>query len=295
MKRFSRLTLGTVIGATLSILQAQAQTIDFAALESKGGKKSNSACVLLEDNGLLATVVELGSDPKKATLSIGEQKLPLKFVVNDADSRVAIYQMPTESVASMGKPAVTGSSQNLTPGQPLHGSATDRSSTDRMVSRVNRFQGKVLPLAVLRVNHSNEAPKPGSGVYDADGKLIGLVRQAVFNAKSSSYTLPVEVVSRIRQDQKRNGNVSRCWIGIIMDELVATPIVESVRPDSPARKAGLKNGDVILSIGGHEVSEYAEVVDAFYYLVAGVPTSFKVLRGTEVKELQVTPEVSPGR
>ena len=80
-----------------------------------------------------------------------------------------------------------------------------------------------------------------------------------------------------------------------MDDLVAAPIVESVRPASPAQKAGLKNGDVILSIGGLPVSEYAEVVDAFYYLIAGEKKKFKVLRGTEIKEFEVIPEVSPGR
>ena len=80
-----------------------------------------------------------------------------------------------------------------------------------------------------------------------------------------------------------------------MDELVAAPIVESVRPDSPAKKAGLQNGDVILSIGDLIVSEYAAVVDGFYYLIAGESKKFRVLRGTEVKEFDVTPEVSPGR
>ena len=79
-----------------------------------------------------------------------------------------------------------------------------------------------------------------------------------------------------------------------MDELVASPIIESVRPGSPAQKAGLQNGDVILSIGIRKVSDYAEVVDAFFYLIAGKPQVFKVLRGTEVKDITVTPEVSPG-
>lgn len=294
MNKIASLAIGLCTAAA-ALGQSGAQTIDFAALDSKGGRESTSSCVFIDQKGTVATVVELGSDVKKATLSVGGKKVALTYVTNDADSRVAIYQVPAESLAAVAGVAAVGSSAALAPATPVYLSATDRAEAARVVSKVNRFQGKVLPLAVLRVNHGKAAPRPGSGIYDAEGKLVGLVRQAVFNAPESSYTLPVEVVTRIRRDKERNGRVSRCWIGIIMDELVAAPIVESVRPDSPAKKAGLENGDVILSIGSRRVSEYAEVVDAFYYLVAGVPQKFKILRGTEVKELSVTPEVSPGR
>ncbi len=279
----------------LALSQLQAQTIDFAALKTTGGEKSSSSFVMLDQQGTIATVVELGSDVNQATLVVGEKKVPLAFVTNDSDSRVAIYKLPVQVWDEVGQVAELGSSTGLTPSMDVYSSATERNETARVVGKIHRFQGKVLPLAVLRLNHKKAAPQPGSGVYDRKGKLIGLVRQAVFDDSKSSYCLPIEVVQRILMDKKRNEHVSRCWIGIIMDELVAAPIIESVRPDSPAKKAGLQNGDVILSIGGAEVREYAEVVDAFYYLIAGEQKKFKVLRGTEIKEFIITPEVSPGR
>ena len=281
--------------AIIGLAQLQAQTIDFAALQLKGGKASSSSCVLLDDKGTVATVVEFGSDVKKASLTVGDKKVPLSYVTNDIDSRVAIYQIPAESLADVSAMSMTGVSTGLTPGDAVYTSATERGDVARVVSKVYRFQGNVLPLGVLRLSHSQAAPEVGRGIYDGDGKLIGLVRQAVFNAPQSSYCLPIEVVQRIRADHEKNGSVRRCWIGIIMDDLVAAPIVESVRPGSPADTAGLKNGDVILSIGGASVKEYAEVVDAFYYLIAGEKKVFKVLRGNEIKEFTITPEVSPGR
>lgn len=291
-KLASLIVLGT-LGISLSSLKAQ--IVNFEAATAEGGKASSSSCVLLDDKGTIATVVELGSNVQKASLVVDGKNVPLKYIVNDADSRVAIYQIPKASIGLMKKPATIGSSLTLKSSQAVYASATDRADTSRVVSRVHRFQGKVLPLAVLRINHSKAAPQAGSGVYNSDGKLVGLTRQAVYKVAKSSYCLPVEVITRIRKDHQRNGRVSRCWIGIIMDELVAAPIVESVRPDSPAKKAGLQNGDVILSIGDLIVSEYAAVVDGFYYLIAGESKKFRVLRGTEVKEFDVTPEVSPGR
>ncbi len=285
--------LSLCILAALSIL-AHAQTVNFEAIAGKGGKASSSACVILDDKGTLATVVELGSDVSKATLVADGRKVPLKYIVNDADSRVAIYQVPADALSVVKNTATLGSSFGLKAAQEVYASPGGKGDAARVVSRINWFQGKVLPLAVLRVNHGKPAPKPGSGIYSGDGKLVGLVRQPVHNAPNSSYCLPSEVITRIRGDYQRNGKVSRCWIGIIMDELVAAPIIESIRPDSPAKKAGLKKGDVILSIGAQTVTKYAEVVDAFYYLVAGESKKFRVLRGTEVKEFDVVPEVSPG-
>ncbi len=286
--------LSLCVLAALSVL-AHAQTINFAALPGNGGKASSSACVILDDKGTLATVVELGSDVKKATLVAGERKVPLKYIVNDADSRVAIYQIPADALSVVKTTAKLGSSLDLKAAQEVYASPDGKTDAARVVSRINRFQGRALPVAVLRVNHGKAAPQPGTGIYNAGGKLVGLVRQAVYNAPNSSYCLPTEVITRIRDDYQRNGKVSRCWIGLIMDELVAAPIIESIRPDSPAKKAGLEKGDVILSIGAQTVTEYAEVVDAFYYLVAGEPKKIRVLRGTEVKEFDVVPEASPGR
>lgn len=271
------------------------QVIHFAPHAGKGGKATASTCVLVDDEGTVASVVELQSDPAKAVLHVKGEKIPLKFLVSNPESRVALYRLPEASKTVLGKPVAFASSVDLDPADVVYPSKVDRDESARVVGRVHRFQGKVLPLAVLRLNHQGKAPAVGTGIFNQKGQLVAVVRQSVYNSMASSYALPAEVITRIAADYTRNSRVSRCWIGIIMDELVASPIVESVRPDSPASKAGLKKGDVILTIGGRKVDEYAHVVDAFYYLIAGETKKFKVLRGAKVMEFDVTPEVSPGR
>lgn len=281
------------IALTLSQSVLQAQTIHFEALAGKGGKQSTSSCVFLDAKGNLATVVGLGSDLKKATLKVDGKEVSLSYGTSDPHSRLAILKLPEDSLSLVKKPVELGRSLDMKVSQSVHTSASKEGGAARVVGKVGYFQGKTLPLAVIRLNHSQAAPLPGTGIYDENGQLVGLVRQTVFGEPNSSYCLPVEVIVRTIKDQEKNGKIRRCWIGIVMDELVAPPIVESVRPGSPAQKAGLKNGDVILSIGEHKVGSYAEVVDAFFYLIAGEPKIFKILRGTEVKEIKVMPEASP--
>jgi len=279
---------GMFYGAT------QAQTIHFDALPVKGGKEFNASCVVLDTEGQLATVVGLGADKKKATLTVGDQKIPLTYVVNDINSRLAIYKLPDPSMVKLlGGVKKIGPSLSLEPSSSVFVSASDQASVSRVVGWITEFQGKVLPLAVIRINHTQPSLTPGSGIYDQSGKLLGIVRQSVFGVPGSSYCLPAEVISRTLKDHQSNGSVRRCWIGIVMDELVDPPIVESIRPGSPASKAGLKKGDVILSIGQQKVASYSEVVDAFFYLVSGEAKTFKVISGTKLKEISIMPEASP--
>jgi len=291
--RLGKITGLLVMAVGLMASSLMAQTIQFDALAVKGGKKAEASCVILDAKGTVATIVEMGADMKKATMVADGKRIPLTFVINDVNSRLAIYTLPADSKVSASSPAVMGNSLLLAPSQEVFTSVSDGKDSARIVARVTRFQGKILPLAVFRVNHSKLAPRPGTGMYNADGKFIGIIRQSVFGSTNSSYCLPSEVIARTLKDQKKHGQIRRCWIGIVMDDLVAPPIVESVRPNSPAQKAGLKNGDLILSIGKQQVKDYADVVDAFFYLIADEPQTFKVLRGTEIKEISITPEVSP--
>jgi len=240
-----------------------AQTIHFDALKAKGGRASESAFVRVGETGIIATVVALESDMQKATLDMSGKKWPLTLLCNERNSRLALYQLREEdrSKVTFAEPSVTIASSKLPePATPLYLSPKDHKKISRMVSRITHFQGKVLPLAVYRINHGEAAPQPGTGVYDAEGKLIGLVRQTVYNEPSSSFTLPAQVITRSLADVKKNKRVSRCWIGIVMDELVDPPIVETVRPESPAEKAGLKIGDIINKIDDVNVNSMANLL-----------------------------------
>lgn len=286
-----------VMAAGIGLPALQAQTVCFEALaKQKSGTAEilESSCVLLDDRGTLVTVAKLGADVSKAGLAVDGNKVPLKFVAADQDSRLVIYMVPAESVSLLPAPAQLGSSRRLTPSTAVYTSPARQDGPARIASKVHWFQGRVLPLAVLRVSHSQSPPATGTGLYDAEGKLVCLVRQTAHNSKTSTYCLPVEVITRTLEDFQRNKRVNRCWIGIIMDQLVAEPMIEGVRPGSPASKAGLLKGDIILSIAGQHVTDYAGVVDAFYYLVAGIPRKVRIIRGTEVLELEVVPEAVPG-
>jgi S1-C subfamily serine protease len=103
--------------------------------------------------------------------------------------------------------------------------------------------------------------------------------------------VPTDLLKPILEDLiakgKRNGP-ARPWLGLNADEMRGRLFVGRVSPDGPAERAGLKSGDIVLAVGGEEVSTLAE----FYRRVwgrgaAGTEVPLKVLQGARVRDVTV--------
>ena len=73
------------------------------------------------------------------------------------------------------------------------------------------------------------------------------------------------------------------WLHFCADGVV------EVKPGSPAAEAGVKEGDVILTIGKGAIGSYDDLVEAIFNLPAGQTVEMKVLRGLDEHPLTITP------
>ncbi|MBT45337.1 MAG: hypothetical protein CL922_07985 [Deltaproteobacteria bacterium] len=257
--------------------------VTFTALEGENEPVQSSSVSL--GGGRLATIAVVGSNPQEAALESGRA---LKFVGHDPVTRLTVLAGPEDD----SEPASLGSALGLLPGAAVYLPGQKRAS--RVVRWENTFQGKVLPMALIRIHHPlQDAPLPGTPLINAEGEVVALCHEAAPGSGNGTYALPVEAVERIEFDLKNFGRVSPCWIGVTVNAVNPVLAVEMVRPDSPGAVAGLKRGDILLSVGRRRVSDYAEARNAFYYLMAGRTTNLTLLRGTRRLDLKVVPEVHP--
>jgi serine protease Do len=163
----------------------------------------------------------------------------------------------------------------------------------RVVGWVRRFAGRVLPVSLLRVNYSAEAPPAGSPLLGADGRVVAIGYQVDPQRTGTGFALPVEVCQRVLADLDQDGRVVRAWLGLTLKEGMAIPAVVRVDEESPAGRGGLQAGDVLLQVGAYPVNEYAEAVNAFYFLTGGRPVKVRILRGVEVLDLTLVPQALP--
>ncbi|MFT5905202.1 MAG: serine protease Do [Cryomorphaceae bacterium] len=272
---------------------SQSKTLSFASV-SEGGKTYEAEGTLMDDKGTLVTIALVGSDPTKATIKNTKgEVMNLKLVIHDPVSRITILDLPESERDGVGVVNMIGDSTILEPGDAVITNITRRNEVSRVVSHVKRHNGKILPLTFVKINHPVGLQKAGTPVLNSKDELVAFVFQKD-SSDRTMFALPVEVLTNVKRFVTKGvGAYKPCWIGVSMDHLNDAPVIIGVRPDSPAKKAGLLKYDVVLSIGGKKVADYPAVVNAFYYLQAGSPTEFKILRGTKLMNLNVIPEVNP--
>lgn len=267
------------------LLLGRAYGVESVAFAGVDGDAVFKSAVLPLGEGRLAAVGVVGANPAAVRSANGKPRLE-GF---DSVTRVAILK--TEEPAG-GVPKL-GSALDLTAGDPVFLERGGKQAS-RIVKWENSYRGKVLPVALIRVHHpGEETPIPGTPLYNANGEVVAVCHQAAPEFGNGTFALPVEVIKRVLKDVNTFGRVAGCWIGVTVNAANPVLSVEMVRPDSPGSLAGIEKGDILLSVGPHAVSNYAEARNAFYYLVADEPTFLTVLRGTEPLKLKVVPKVHP--
>lgn len=280
------LAMGLSLGfATAS--ETKDVVVKFASVH-EGKEPQQAKGIVIDEKGRFATIAHKDYNPEKATVDGKE----LKMLLHDPISKLTILELPADLSANHTAIETRGKSSELRPGDALITEKSNVAPLSRMVSFVRRRGKRILPLTFLRINYSGEAPVPGTPIYDVNHSLVGFAYQKSSELESM-YVTPIEVLANLELAIKEGRKFQPCWIGVSLDSMSDAPVVMGVRPDTPAKRAGLQKGDVILSINGVGVGSYAEVVNAFFLLQQGQKTPFKILRGSEVKVLQVEPEVNP--
>src|SRR4029079_3530979 len=117
----------------------------------------------------------------------------------------------------------------------------------------------------------------GGPLLDSEGRVIGINSQIESGGQSEGnvgigFAVPIDTAREVAQQLIDNGQVQHAFMGISGSDL--TPelahvlhiridhggLVESVGPDSPAAKAGIKAGDAQVSIGGQQISAGGDVI-----------------------------------
>jgi serine protease Do len=137
----------------------------------------------------------------------------------------------------------------------------------------------------------------GAPLIGAKGELLGIGSLIVPDAGApgtqspGNMFVPIDLLKPILDDLIANGRrngPARPWLGINADEFRGRLFVGRVSPDGPAERAGLKSGDIVLAVGGEEVTSLAELYRKIWGRgPAGTEVPLKILQGARVKDVTV--------
>jgi len=142
--------------------------------------------------------------------------------------------------------------------------------------------------------HSNFG---GTALVGRDGRLLGigaLFTQLVipeFGVIPCNVSIPIDLLQPILQDlitKGRSGKAPRPWLGINSEESHGRVFVTRVTAGSPAEKAGLQPGDLILSVKGTAVNGLADFYRKVWALGnSGVDVPLSILREIRIRDITV--------
>jgi serine protease Do len=155
----------------------------------------------------------------------------------------------------------------------------------------NKIGAQVFPTEYIRTTLPVDAGRGGCPVLDIHGRLLGITVASIPDM-DASYAMPVEALVRVRDDLLFSGKMVHSWIGFRVAEAADAEgarkvYLSSVVEGAPAEEAGLREGDVLLSIGGREIFGVADVPAAVFFTRANQYTTVRVQRGGEVSEVSV--------
>jgi S1-C subfamily serine protease len=140
----------------------------------------------------------------------------------------------------------------------------------------------------------------GGALVDADGRVLGVNCSAL--ARGTPLTIPNATVDRVVDALLTRGHVARAYLGVAMQPARLTNalterlrlddprgvLVVMVESDSPADRAGLLVGDLIVAASGRSVAEPQDVAELLGGEQVGAALELSVVRGGERRSLTVT-------
>ena len=146
---------------------------------------------------------------------------------------------------------------------------------------------RVVRLAWAGPRRVSDAHGLGSALVDRGGTIAGIV------LTSDGVAVPIGYATRVADDFRRLGRVGHSWAGIAGTDRRRGAVVTSVAASGPAAVAGLRPGDLILSVNGYAVGGMAEVMAIVHSHWPGDRLRFAVQRDATQSVLDVATAQAP--
>jgi serine protease Do len=269
---------------------------------------SGSGFVISADGYILTNnhVVEDASELRVA-LADGEE-LVAELVGADPEIDVALIKVEPPSplpVLALGSAeALRVGDWVVAIGNPLD---YDHTVTAGIVSAKGRVLNATTYDDFIQTDASINPGNSGGPLLNISGEVVGINTAVSRFGQGIAFSVPIDMVKQRIEELKQHGRVARGWLGISMqpvDEDLALALgieeptgalVAMVHEGTPAAEAGLKAGDLVLSLAGEPVGDSNALLHAVGGHRPGDRVALEVLRKGKTRTIQVTLGERPSR
>jgi S1-C subfamily serine protease len=264
-------------------------------------------------DGLILTNSHVVHDAARIVVAMTDgRRIPASLIGDDPASDLAVIRLEQPQFDEPGLVAAElGDSQRLRVGQIVIAIGApygfQSTVTAGVVSALGRslrsYSGRLID-DVIQTDASLNPGNSGGPLVDSAGRVVGVNTATILPAQGICFAIGINTAKFVASRLLRDGRIRRSYIGLsgqtvpvhrrvvrfydLPNETGA--LVLSVEESSPAKRAGLREGDIIVALEGQPVAGVDDLHRLLTDLRVGVSCGLTVLRWTEKLELKIVPE-----
>jgi serine protease Do len=266
-------------------------------------EKSLGSGFIINGDGYIITNDHVVRDAESIRVKLSNEKVYDGIVVgSDQKTDIAVIKI---NAGEHLKTAVLGDSDKLQVGQwaiaignPF---GLDRTVTVGVVSATGRSNMGIETYEdFIQTDASINPGNSGGPLLNVYGEVIGINTAIVAAGQGIGFAIPVNMAKQVVEQLIKKGSVTRGWLGVsiqpVTEEIarafslnrVQGALISDIIPGSPAEKAGLKQGDIILRFGGKDVKDSRQLQLLVAEETVGKNVALDIFRDGKPAKLQVT-------
>ncbi len=279
--------------------------------ERRGG---GSGFVFTPD-GLILTNSHVVHDAARISVTLADgRRMAATVIGDDPASDLAVIRLDQPHSGEPGLTAAElGDSQRLRVGQIVIAIGApygfQSTVTAGVVSALGRslrsYSGRLID-DVIQTDAALNPGNSGGPLVDSSGRVVGVNTATILPAQGICFAIGINTAKFVASRLLRDGRIRRSYIGVSAQTVpVHRRVVRfydlpketgvaviGVEDNSPAKRAGLREADIIVALEGHPVAGVDDLHRVLTDVRVGVSSSLTILRWTEKLDLKVVPEES---
>jgi len=266
-------------------------------------ERSMGSGIVISSDGYILTNNHVVENATKITVTFeGDREYEAKIIGSDPPTDVALLKieaknLPTIEVADSARLRI--GDQVMAIGNPF---GVGQTITMGIVSALGRNIGLTEYADFIQTDASINPGNSGGALVDMEGRLVGM-NSAILSRSGGSqgigFAIPTNMAMRVVTSLKADGEVKRAYLGVLpqpVDQSLANyygmdkprgVLVTQVNDDTPAAAAGVKEGDIILSVDDHPINTPNALRNLISLSEVGHPARVQVLREGKEREIVV--------
>ncbi len=274
----------------------------FEGMPRQHRQTSLGSGVIIDKGGLILTNNHVIKDADEITVKFAnKQEAKGKIVGTDPKTDLAVIRVSSKEdlpvVALGNSDALHVGEWAIAIGNPF---GLDHTLTVGVISATGRSEVGIAAYEnFIQTDASINPGNSGGPLLNIRGEVIGINTAIVASGQGIGFAIPVNMARKVMGDLVKKGKVTRGWLGVGIQPL--TPelaksfamsvdegiLVNQVMPKSPAEAAGLKNGDLILSVDGKTVKDPRELQRIIAETEIGKSLELTILRDKTKRAVKV--------